>query len=349
MTAISQASRHVTLVEVTRGNYVESVHAGSVAVVDTAGRLLHCAGDPECLTFARSTIKPFQAAPFIGGGGVQRFGFSSRDIALLCASHSGEEVHVETVRAMLAKAGCIESQLQCGCHLPLRYTLDALPPGGQVYSQVHNNCSGKHAGFLAYCVQRGLPIEGYLAPAHPLQRAVRRSVAAYAGLPEQDLQAGTDGCAAPNYAMPLSRLAQAYARLAEGSFDPLYETGEQASPGATTVLRDAMMAHPELVSGTGRSDLAFMRTAPGDWVAKVGAEGVQAIGSRRAGIGIAIKVADGGTRALATTAVAVLQQLGLLPDAAGSPLASWERPTLKSHTGLHSGEIRSVVRLVPPP
>ncbi|GAC1411026.1 MAG: asparaginase [Burkholderiaceae bacterium] len=347
MNAVLHGARHATLVEVTRGEHVESVHTGSVAVVDAAGRLLHYVGDPECLTFTRSTIKPFQAAPFVGSGGARRFGFNSQEIALLCASHSGEAMHVKTVRSMLAKAGCVESQLACGCHLPLRYTLDALPQTGEVYTQVHNNCSGKHAGFLAYCVQHCLPLTGYLAPAHALQRAVRRSVAAYGGMDESDLKAGTDGCSAPNYAMPLSRLARAYARLAEGGSDMTRdESADPTGRSVTAILRDAMMAHPDLVSGTGRSDLAFMRSAPGDWVAKIGADGVQAIGSRRAGIGIAIKIADGSTRALPTTAIAVLQQLGLLPETAGSPLASWERPQIKTHTGLHTGEMRSVVRLL---
>jgi L-asparaginase II len=330
---------HAPLVEVTRGDQVECIHAGSVAVVNTKGDLLYQAGDPEFLTFTRSTIKPFQAVPFMRAGGPAKFGYTPREIALLCASHSGEPMHIEIVEAMLHKAGCDEHHLRCGCHVPGYYAaVDQLPPADAKFNQLHNNCSGKHTGFLAYCVQHGQPIKNYLDPAHPLQQAVRSSVAYFAGMNEADMKMGVDGCSAPNYALPLSRLARAYALLAQGAGDPTYGT----------VLGDlyrAMTTYPELVSGTARTDLAFMQAAPGDWVAKIGADGVQVIGVRSAGIGIAIKVADGNARALAPTTVSVLQQLGLIKSLDGSPLASWVRPQIKNYMGLHTGEIRPVVQL----
>ena len=333
-----QSAAHVPLAEVTRGEEVESLHAGSVAVVDTRGQVLFAAGDPECLTFTRSTIKPFQAAPFIAAGGVARFGLDSRELALLCASHSGQEMHVQAVESILAKAGCTERQLGCGCHVPLRYSLDALPPPGAVFTQVHHNCSGKHSGFLAACVQHGWPTADYLNPAHPLQQAVRRSVAHFAGMPEAQLKMGIDGCSAPNYAMPLSRLALSFARLAQDGSDSEY--GD-----APATLHAAMTAHPELMSGTGRTDVAFMQSAPGDWVAKIGAEGVQAIGIRSAGLGIAVKLADGNARALCTATIAVLQQIGLLPNPEDSPLAAWVRPQARNYAGIRTGETRAVFRL----
>jgi L-asparaginase II len=331
---------HAALIEVTRGAHVESVHAGSVAVVDAEGRLLYAAGDPHCLTYTRSAIKPFQAAPFIAAGGAAGIGLSSREIALLCASHSGEEMHLDAVRGILAKAGNVESQLGCGCHVPLRYSAEAPAPAGEIFTQLHHNCSGKHAGFLAYCRQHDLPVAGYLDAQHPLQQAVRASVAHHAGMQQADLVAGIDGCSAPNFALPLSRLALSFARLAQGAGDDTY--GDAAA-----TLRDAMMTHPDLVSGTGRGDQAFMRSAPGDWVAKAGAEGVQAIGIRSAGIGIAVKIADGNARAVCTTAVAVLEQLGLLKNAHTSPLAPWLRPQLHNYAGARTGEVRSVLRLMP--
>ena len=331
--------QHAPLIEITRGRDVECVHVGSIAVVDARGKLLYQAGDPDTLTFTRSTIKPFQAAPFIHGGGADYFGYSQAEIALLCASHSGEPMHVETAHSMLQKAGCDEHHLLCGCHVPMQYaTLDLPVPAGVQFDQLYNNCSGKHAGFLAYCVQHGLSRENYLDPTHPLQQTVRESVAQYAGMASQDLRAGTDGCSAPNYAMPLSKLAYSYARLAQGEASAAY--GD-----ALTTLRDAMMAHPQLVSGTGRNDLAFMQTAPGDWVAKIGADGVQVIGIRSAGLGIALKIADGNMRALYTAAVAVLQQLGLVSAAEASPLAPWIRPQLHNFRGLPTGEVRSVLAL----
>ena len=331
--------RHVPLVEVTRGNDVESIHFGSVAVVNIRGELLYQAGDPDFLTFTRSTLKPFQAAPFLRANGPARFGFTTRETALLCASHSGETMHVEAVQSMLRKTGCDEHHLRCGCHEPMFYAATGtLPPAGEVYSQLHHNCSGKHAGFLACCVQHGYSLDRYLDPAHPVQQAVRTAVACFAGIPESELRMGIDGCSAPNYAMPLSRLALAYARLAHGESAGVYGN-------ALNDLYQAMTMHPDMVSGTGRSDLAFMRTAPGDWVAKVGAEGVQVVGVRSAEMGIAVKVADGNSRALYTATISVLQQLGLIASPESSPLAQWVRPRLTNFAGLPTGEMRAIVKL----
>ena len=330
---------HQLLVEVTRGDDVECLHAGSIAVVNLKGDLLYQVGDPHCFTFTRSTIKPFQAAPFLHAGGVAHFGVSSRETALLCASHSGEQMHVDIVQSLLHKTGCGEHQLQCGCHVPMHYAVsDSLPSADEKFSQLHHNCSGKHAGFLAYCVQHGLPIESYLDPAHQLQRAVRNSVAHFADMQPQNLKMGIDGCSAPNYAMPLSRLALSYAKLAAGAESDRY--GD-----ALGTLREAMTRHPELVSGTGRNDLAFMQTAPNDWVAKIGADGVQVIGVRSAGLGIALKIADGNMRALYTAAVAVLRQLDLVRNEEQSPLAPWVRPQLANYTGRHTGEVRAAFQL----
>lgn len=325
---------HTPLVEVTRGSDVECIHAGSIAVVDTSGRLLYQAGNPHFLTFTRSTIKPFQAIPFLKQNGPAQFGYTQQEIALLCASHSGEPMHVEKIDAMLHKVGCDEHHLGCGCHLPMQYSaFDRVPPSDAVFNQLHNNCSGKHAGFLAYCVQHGQSLNDYLDPSHPLQKSVRESVAEAVGLAPDQLKTGTDGCSAPNYAMPLACLAHGYAKLA------------QADDEISSTLYEAMTAYPELISGTGRSDLAFMQTAPQDWVAKIGADGVQVIGVRSVGLGIAIKIADGNMRALYTAAVAVLQQLGLVEDISKSPLATWARPQLKNFKGLPTGEVRPAFKI----
>lgn len=330
---------HLPLVEVTRGDDVESIHFGSVAVVNTRGQLLYHAGNPDFLTFTRSALKPFQAAPFLLDGGPARFGFTTQEMALLCASHSGEAMHTDAVRSMLHKAGCDEHHLRCGCHEPMVYAATGMsPPAGETFTQLHHNCSGKHAGFLASCVQHGYPLDTYLDPSHPVQQAVRASVAHFSGLSESDLRSGIDGCSAPNYALPLSRLALAYARLAQGDSDDLYGN-------ALHDLYQAMTMHPEMVSGTGRSDLAFMQAAPADWVAKGGAEGVQAIGIRSAGLGIALKVADGNARGLYTATIAVLRQLGLIDSPETSPLAQWVRPQLTNLAGIRTGEVRAVVKL----
>jgi L-asparaginase II len=332
-------SAFVPLAETTRGGEVESIHFGAVAVVNTRGEVLYRAGDPHFMTFTRSTIKPLQAIPFVRAGGPEKFGYTRQELALLCASHSGEPMHVQTAESMLRKAGCDEHHLCCGCHVPSFYaTLNQTPPADVQFNQLHNNCSGKHSGFLAYCVHYGQPLDTYIDPAHPLQQAIRSSVAQAAAMPESDLKRGIDGCSAPNYAMPLARLALTYARLAQGTKDA--EFGSVFGD-----LFDAMTTHPELVSGTGRSDLAFMQTAPGDWVAKIGAEAVQVIGIRSAGLGIALKVIDGNTRALFPATVAILQQLGLLGEVKGTPLESWREPPLRNLRGMHVGDVRAVLRL----
>lgn len=328
------------LAEVTRGGQVESIHFGAVAIVNARGELLYHAGDPHFLTFTRSTIKPFQALPFLRAGGPSHFGYGSRDIALLCASHSGEAMHTDRVQHMLHKIGCDEHHLRCGCHVPIRYAAESRQPAaGETFTQLHNNCSGKHAGFLAYCVQHGLPLDTYIDPAHPLQREIRSQLAQIAGVGESDLVMGIDGCSAPNYALPLSRLAFAYAKLAQPDAESVHGAGMGD-------LFRAMTAHPELVSGTGRSDLAFMSSAPGDWVAKGGAEGVQVIGIRSAGLGIAVKIADGNARGLYPVVIEVLRQVELISSVSGTALESWALPSLHNCRNVRVGEVRPTVTLV---
>jgi L-asparaginase II len=308
--------------------------------VDGNGRLLHSAGDPYTLTFTRSALKPLQALPFVAGDGVARFGFSPAQVALMCASHSGEPCHVEAVADMLARAGCSAADLQCGTHAPGFYEARGEVPPPPPYSTLQHNCSGKHSAMLAYCVQCGHDKSDYLAYDHPLQQAIRRAVACFTGVAEARLVAGIDGCSAPNYAVPLASLAGAFARLAGAEVDADYGTAPRA-------IANAMIAHPEMVSGERRSDLALMQAGRGDWVTKIGAEGVQAIGVRSRGLGIAIKVADGQKRGLYPAIVAVLDALGLLDATARAALAPWGRRPIRNYRGIETGEVRPVVRLTP--
>jgi len=334
----------VLLVATTRGypstGYAtENLHLGSVAVVDTAGKLLWSVGDPDFMTFTRSALKPFQALPFLLADGPARFGLTSAELALLCASHSGEPSHIAKVESILAKAGCDETELACGCHAPLYYASVNLPvPPERRWRTVHHNCSGKHSGFLAWCRLHGQPSAGYVDPAHPLQQAIRATLADTVQLDAAAMPTGLDGCSAPNYALPLARLAHLYARLAQGAFDP-----RLGAPLGD--LFDAMTGHPDLVSGEARCDLAYMTAGGGDWVSKVGADAVQTIGIRSAGIGIAIKIADGATRGLQAATFSVLDQLGLLDGRRRGLLDAYREPELKNARGTVVGQVRPLFTL----
>lgn len=330
------------LIELTRNGLPECLHFGSVAVVNTRGELVAYAGDAHLRTFTRSTLKALQALPFVSSGGHTQLGFSEAEVAMLCASHNGEDAHVAAAESMLGKAGLHYKTLRCGCHVPGLFTLlDQAPPEGLQFDERHNNCSGKHAGFLAHCVLSGWPVQDYIAPEHPLQQAIRRDVARAVGMEQEALGMGIDGCSAPNYAMPLSRLAYGYARLASGAADA--EFGESFA-----TLSSAMTAEPWMVSGTGRNDLAFMQAGRGDWVSKVGADGVQVIGSKSRGEALAIKIIDGNKPALFATAVAVLDQLGWLDDAQRTQLEPWRATILRNARGLHVGNRNPVFTLQTP-
>jgi L-asparaginase II len=332
------AAPHAELAVVTRGDAVDAVHYGSVAVVDRDGNVLFAAGDPWYLTTTRSALKPFQAMAFVAAGGVERFGYAPAQVALLCASHSGEPRHVDAVADMLARAGLSAADLQCGTHAPGYFDARGEVPPPPPYSPLAHNCSGKHGGMLAHCVQCGWPTQTYLAFDHPLQQAIRRAVAHFLATPEDELAAGIDGCSAPNYAVPLARLAQGFARLAADRDDAEY--GQ-----APAILADAMTAHPEMVSGENRNDLALMRAGRGDWVTKIGAEGVQAIGIRSRGWGIAVKVVDGAKRGLHPATVATLDALGLLDAAQRTALAPWREPAVRNYRGIVTGGVRATLVL----
>lgn len=335
----------VPLVHTTRGYpdtgyHAENIHAGCVAVVDASGKLLWYAGDPHMLTFTRSALKPFQALPFLLSDGPARFGLSVAELAVMCASHSAEPKHLAAVQSILNKIGLDETQLECGCQVPLYYDSVGATAPQRTWTQVHHNCSGKHSGFLAWCRLHGVPHAGYVDRAHALQQAIRAQLAAAVSVAETAMPAGIDGCSAPNYALPLSTLARLFARLASGSADP--QLGAVMGD-----LFHAMTSYPDMVSGQARCDLAYMSAGGGDWVSKVGADAVQTIGVRSAGLGIAVKIADGGVRALHVATCSVLDQLGLLGPAQREFLEPYRQPVIKNARGTVAGDVRAVFKLQP--
>ena len=291
------------LVEITRGALVESIHRGSIAIADADGAIRFALGDVESPVYPRSALKPIQALPLIESGAAERFELSDEEVALACASHSGEPMHTQRVASWLKRIGCGESDLACGPQAP-RYepASEAMIKRGDKPTRIHNNCSGKHTGFLTVARHWKVATAGYVHVDHPVQQAVATSLRALSGVSE--LPWSVDGCAAPNFALPLGGFARALAKLAGGR-----------TPGAARILR-CMIAHPELVGGTGRACTVLMRAAAGRAVVKIGAEGVYAGMIPEAALGIALKIDDGTARAAETAIAAILDKLGLVGDGA---------------------------------
>lgn len=322
-----------------RGAGVEAWHAASVAVVGPQG-LIHHFGDPHLTSLARSTIKPFQALALVTSGAADAFGFDARELALACASHNGDDEHREVALSMLDKAGVPASALGCGAHLPLGMRQRGLrAEHGEDSDPLRNNCSGKHAGFLALCRQLGAPLSSYLQPQSATQRAVRHELAEACAVSDAELPLGVDGCSAPNYALPLSALAQGMLTLA------LPETAPSRLAPALTRIRAAMLQHPELVSGPGRFDYALSRAEPGRLLVKSGAEAMLIGACLDPPLGFAVKVHDGSARALPPICIAVLRELGLLAGDLSEELRPHEAPVVKNHEQVITGQIRATLVL----
>lgn len=302
--------------EVTRGNITESVHFGATVVVDSHGRLLAHLGDPQAVTFLRSSAKPFQALPFIERGGHETFGLETREIAIMCASHSGTDEHVAALKTMQTKIGLTVDDLQCGIHYPFHEaTADDMKARGELPTPYRHNCSGKHTGMLAHARLRNIPTQTYLDLNHPVQESILQAFAEMCDLPADKVELGIDGCSAPNFAAPFYNAALGYARLC----DPFGLDPQRAN--ACRTITSAMTAYPGMVAGPERLDTALMEVGAGRILAKTGAEGYQAIGllpgalgADSPGIGIAIKISDGdpSSRARNGVALAILESLGAL-------------------------------------
>ena len=336
------------LVEVRRGGLVESIHRGHVAAVDGEGRLVASLGDPNFVTYLRSSAKPLQALPLVTSGAADRFNFTAPELALACGSHSGQDVHAELARTMLAKIGLDESDLKCGVHEPFdAETARRLRESGELPGVLRNNCSGKHAGMLALALHLGAPHETYDHPEHPVQQEILRAVAHFSGVPRAEIHVGVDGCGVPVFALPVRAMALAYTRLVAppDSFDAPTRT-------ACVRLASAMTSHPELVGGTvSRFDTEVMRATRGGVVSKVGAEGVYTAGIPPCaewpkGLGLAFKVEDGeDRRARPVVAVEALRQLGVLDKNALDMLTPYSTFTVQNHRGDFVGQIQHLFEL----
>ncbi|RWM38808.1 asparaginase [Mesorhizobium sp.] len=328
------------LVEVLRGAVVESAHRGVVSVFDADGKPVLEIGDTARPVFPRSAVKAIQALPLVESGAADAYGFGNRELALACASHSGEPAHVELAMAMLAKAGLDKSALECGAHWPSSHDATiALARAGDLPNALHNNCSGKHSGFLCTCVHSGIAYRGYVKAGHALQEMVRDAMQSVTGAAHDIDHCGTDGCSIPTYAVPLKSFALSFARMATGrGFAP-----ERAK--AAKRLLSACMAEPFLVAGTGKADLALMQAAPGRIFVKTGAEGVYCAAIPELGLGIALKCDDGAGRASEVMIAAVLAKLLRSDEALAAKLTEIAHPAIESRIGAKVGSLRPTAAL----
>ncbi len=329
------------LVEVIRGNLVESIHHGDLAVVDYTGRLLYSVGNPrEKVTFIRSASKPIQAIPIVTSGAADHYQFTDQELAVFCASHNAEPIHVETVLGILEKIGLPQSALQCGSHLPFnKEAANELIRSGQEPSEVHCNCSGKHSGMLALAQHMGWDVSNYLNLEHPVQQTMRQTMATFAGMEADDIVIGVDGCGVPVFGLPVYNMALAWAQLARP------DNLDTANANAARRISQAMTACPLLVAGTNRLCTGLMTHLNGRLIAKSGAEGIYCAALLEQGIGIAVKIEDGNGRATGPAVIDTLRQMGFLSEADLENLQKFHNPITYNHRRDVVGESRAAFTL----
>lgn len=328
------------LAEVYRNKTVESVHYGSIVVVDKEGTVQYYCGDPEQVTFSRSSAKAFQFLAVHESGAIKRFGHSLQQIAIMLGSHNGSELHQKVAKSNLDLIGLDESYLKCGTHLPIEYKqMGEVPVAGMKYSPLGHNCSGKHSGQLALSVHIGDDPTNYIDPDSKTQQMVKLAVSEAYDYPSDKIQMGTDGCSLPNFALPLRNMALGYARIVTKT------SPSAARREAYQTIIDAMTQHPLMVSGNKRCDLAVTEACKGDVILKVGGEAVETIGILSKGLGIAIKIADGNTRGLFPAICETLRQLGVIDDSTFKALAVHSRPQLFNDRKINIGEVVPVFEL----
>ncbi|MEL6921012.1 MAG: asparaginase [Pseudomonadota bacterium] len=326
------------IAQVTRGTRVESIHRGAFAVVDGDGKIVVSRGDVEAFAFPRSSLKLMQALPLVESGAADAYGFGNRDLAMACASHSSSLIHVETASNMLKAANLSESDLQCGAHWPV-FSVDeavGMAQRGETPTRLHNNCSGKHSGFLCTCAHMGVSTHDYIDPDNELQRGLRAIVADLCGSAIADSECGLDGCSAPTFAVPIQSMAHAHARLV---------TGRALGAGrakAAQRLMHACMAEPQMIADHGRYCTRLMLAAPGRVFAKTGAEGFYIAALPTHGWGVALKCDDGATRGAEVAIASILAGLLGEADPAHPALNAMARQTVRDWNGNDVGEVRAV-------
>lgn len=304
-------STGVPLVEVTRGDVVERIHYGHAVVVNLEKKVAFSLGDPLKKTYMRSCAKPVQVLPLVLSSGMERFGFTDKELTIFCASHYAEPFHIETLENILKKINLSEKDLLCGVNtsLKLEYAFE-LARRNVPLNQLYNDCSGKHLGMLALCQYRNLSIKNYISPDHPAQEEIISTFADFCEIPLEDIEIGIDGCSAPVFALPIYNMALAYLKLSNpDSFENMQKYGSACK----RVFR-AMTAHPEIIAGTGGFCTELMRHTNGKLIGKVGAEGVYCVGVKDKGLALAVKIEDGSMAVLSSVVIQLLSDFGVLTN-----------------------------------
>jgi L-asparaginase II len=328
------------LVKVYRGKTIESVHCGSVAVVDSKGKLSYSSGDPYFVTYLRSSAKPFQAIPLITSGAAEGFGFTQKEIAIISGSHNGQKIHTDTVKSVLKKIGLSEKNLQCGVHIPHYYTANNLnPPPGKRFTPIHHNCSGKHSGILAMCVYSGWDIKSYLNKNHPAQKMILKTISEICQYPEKKIGIGIDGCGVPVHAMPIYNMAVGFSNLIN------FNSDDENTSKAYKLIVGSMRKYPEMVSGEGRLDLGLATASKHNILAKAGGEALSCSGILNKGWGMAVKITDGTQRAIGPAVIESLKQMGLLNEEQIVKIKKFSHPLIKNFRGDQVGYIKAEFKL----
>jgi L-asparaginase II len=336
------------LVQVTRGAITESRHRGHVVAVEPDGKIVALLGAAETVTFLRSSAKPHQAMPLITSGAADRFGFSDREIALACGSHSGEPIHTEVAASMLRKIGLGPRDLKCGTHDPFSPEVNReLCERGEKPNVLQNNCSGKHAGMLALALHMGAPPESYEQPGNPVQLAIGHAISQFSEILIEDICIAIDGCGVPVFGVTVKAMALMYARLVA----PPAEFDESTRRACRRIVA-AMTKYPELIGGTtDRLDTEMMRATDGRLISKVGAEGVYTAGVTPCkewpnGLGLALKIEDGDDhRARPVVVIESLNQLGVLNDKSLEAVSRYAFFPVRNRNGEVVGEVRASFKL----
>jgi L-asparaginase II len=337
-----------SLVQVMRGGITESRHRGHVVAVEPDGKIVASLGTPEAVTYLRSSAKPHQAIPLVASGAAARFGFTEKEIALACASHSGEEIHTETAAQMLKKIGLESTALKCGTHEPFSPEVSRrLRERAEEPNVLQNNCSGKHVGMLAVALHVGAPTDTYDNPDNPVQLVIGRTISQFSGIPLEDIAVGVDGCGVPTFGITVKAMALMYARLvaAPPEFDDRTRKSCQR-------IVSAMTSYPEIIGGTvDRLDTEMMRAAKGRLISKVGAEGVYTVGVLPCkewprGLGLALKIEDGDDhRARPTVVIESLRQLGVLKGVSLEAVSRYAFFPVRNRRQEVVGEVRASFEL----